>query len=410
LKSLRVLHLCTKDQGGAAIAGIRLHKGLLLNGVDSHFLFQEVKTAEVPESSFLPQLPKSLKRQILNKFGLGRDVLQKNKARVSTLPRNYDMFSFADSDVDITALPKYQQADVINLHWVPRFLDYPSFFRKCTKPVVWTLHDMNPFSGGFHYQRDVEKNQGKIMELDREIFQVKEEAYRHCRSLSVVAPSRWMYQEAKSSPLMGRFPVYHIPYGIDTTIFRPYDQAVARQVFNLPPDRKLLLFVSDSLKNERKGFDLLLEALGSLEGKNLWLCAVGSAKAASSQLKQMSSLGRISDERLMALLYSACDAFVLPSREDNFPNVLLEATACGTPVIAFPIGGVPDIIEDGKNGVIAGEVSAAALQSALKRFLSEPLAMSSPQISENTRKKYALQEQATQYQALYHQMLEKNSE
>lgn len=407
---LSVLHLATKDQGGAAIAGIRLHKGLLQLGVDSQFLFQEKKTATIPSSSYLPWKPKSLKKQLLNKLGLGLDIAQKNKARLRDISRNYDMFSFADSGVDITQLPEYQQADVINLHWVPRFLDYPSFFRKCTKPVVWTLHDMNPFSGGFHYQRDIEKNQGKIMALDQQIFEVKKAAYRHCQSLSVVAPSRWMHEEAKASELMGSFPNYHIPYGIDTTVFKPYDQAFAREVFNLPPDKKLLLFVSDSLKNERKGFDLLLEALSNMEDENLWLCAVGSAKAATSHLKQMSSLGRVSDERLMALLYSACDAFVLPSREDNFPNVLLEATACGTPVIAFPIGGVPDIIEDGKNGLIAEDVSANALQSALKRFSSEPPALSRAQISDNTSKKYALQEQATRYQALYHQMLDKNRE
>ncbi len=410
MSNLHVLHLATKDQGGAAIAGIRLHQGLLQLGVDSRFLFQEKKTATIPSSSYLPQKPKSLKKQLLNKLGLGRDIVQENKSRLRDISRNYDMFSFACSGVDITQLPEYQQADVINLHWVPRFLDYPSFFRKCTKPVVWTLHDMNPFSGGFHYKRDVEKNQGRIMVLDREIFQAKEEAYRHCRSLSVVAPSRWMHEESKASKLLGRFANYHIPYGIDTTVFKPYDQSFAREVFNLPIDKKLLLFVSDSLKNERKGFDLLLEALSNMEDDQWWLCAVGNPNVANSHLKQISSLGRISDERLMALLYSACDAFVMPSREDNFPNVLLEATACGTPVIAFPIGGVPDIIEDGKNGLIAEDVSANALQSALKRFSSVPPALSRALISDNTGKKYALQEQATRYQALYHQMLDKNRE
>jgi glycosyltransferase involved in cell wall biosynthesis len=212
-----------------------------------------------------------------------------------------------------------------------------------------------------------------------------------------------MYEEASSSELMGDFPNYHIPYGIDTTVFKPYERAFVRDVFNLPPDKKILLFVSDSLKNERKGFELLKQALSEIYNDKFWLCAVGNNDVDTGHLENSCNFGRINDERLIALLYSACDAFVLPSREDNFPNVLLEATACGTPVIAFPIGGVPDIIEDGKNGLIAKNVSSVALAEAISSL--DIHQFDSQSISGKTTKDYNLKVQAAKYEELYRKLL-----
>lgn len=406
---MKVLHICTKDSGGAAIAGIRLHKGLLGQGVNSKFLFQEKKTTEIPQSYYLDRDKKTFRSQLFDKLRFHKSIEQKNKEKLKGVAKNYDMFSFAESDIDITHLELYQEADLINLHWVPRFLDYPSFFRKCKKPIVWTLHDMNPFHGGFHYLLDQEKNSGTIKKIDRQIWAVKQDAYVHCASLTTVAPSKWMYQAVTSSVLLGNFPAHHIPNGIDTTIFKTHNQLFARDVFNLPEDKKILLFVSDSLSNERKGFDLLLQAISEIQDDALWLCTVGKANVETDQFSNISSLGNIADERLISLLYSACDAFVLPSREDNFPNVLLEATACGTPVIAFSIGGVPDIIQHEKNGLLAEDVSANSLQAAIEIFLSGKFQFSRDKIREQTSKDYTLEVQAEQYITLYNKILKHSS-
>lgn len=401
---LKILHVCTKDNGGAAIAGIRLHKGLLAQNIDSKFLFQEKKTYDIPQSYYLDVQEGSLKRQLLSKAGIYKSVHQKNKAKLKGIDKNYDMFSFPNSETDITELELFQEADIINLHWVPRFLDYPSFFKKCKKPVVWTLHDMNPFSGGFHYKRDQEKNSGLIKEIDQQIFSIKKAAYQHCQSLNIVTPSQWMYHEAKKSELLGDFPIHHIPYGLNTYIFKMHEQTFARRVFNLPEDKRILLFISDSLRNERKGFDLLLNALSEIKDDSIWLCTLGKANVEIDQLTNMSSLGKISDERLISLLYSACDAFVMPSREDNFPNVLLEATACGTPVIAFPIGGVPDIIQHGENGLLAEELSAKALKDTIEIFLSNQYNFKAENIRSFTVNNYSLDIQASSYISLYHSL------
>ena len=404
--NIKVLHVGTKDTGGAAVAGIRLHRGLLQQGIESKFLFQEKKTTEIEESYYWKPRGSSLKQQLIDKFTLHQTVQQKNSKRLRDIPKNYDMFSFPDSEADITQSPLYQEADVINLHWVPRFLDYASFFRNCKKPLVWTLHDMNPFSGGFHYQRDLVRNKGRIIHLDQQIRIKKKEAFSQSKQLTLVAPSYWMYEKANNSELLSGFSIQHIPYGLDTSIFKLHNQAFARRVFNLPKDKKILLFVSDVLSNERKGLDLLLEAISAIEDDSLWLCAVGNTKEENSSLRNVSYLGRVNDERLIALVYSACDAFVLPSREDNMPNVKLESIACGVPVIAFPVGGIPDVIQSGNNGVLADEVSSASLYNSIKRFLDSNYHFSREEIRKDTIENYSFEVQAKRYIRLYNDIAE----
>ena len=399
------MHVSTKDRGGAAIAGIRLHKGLLKQGVGSKFLFQEEKTTDIEESYYWRKKEKTLKQQLLAKLAFRQTIQQKNKQKLARLPRNYEMFSFVNSDADITQHPLYNEADIINLHWVPRFLDYPSFFKKCKKPLVWTLHDTNPFSGGFHYKGDLERNKGVIVDLNKLTYNVKKQAYSYNPSLTVVTPSRWMYEEAKNSELLGRFPIQHVPYGVNTSIFKVYNQAFARDIFNLPNNKRLLLFISDSLDNHRKGFDLLLKAVSTIKDESLWLCAVGEKKIDSDNLKNITYLGRINDERLIALLYSACDAFVLPSREDNLPNVMLESVACGTPVIAFPVGGIPDVVKEGENGILAQEVSSSSLREAISKFLANHYYFNREKIHQEAVENYCLSKQAKGYIELYNSLL-----
>ena len=405
--NIKVLHISTKDNGGAAIAGIRLHKGLLRQDIDSNFLFKEKQTNDVPQSHYVTAKEKTLKSQLLSRFGLQKSIQEKNKEKLKSLPHNYEFFSFPESGIDITQLDIYQEADIINLHWIPRFLDYPSFFRKCTKPIVWTLHDMNPFMGGFHYHGDQQKNEASFKALDEQIRLVKKEAYSTNNNLTIVTPSRWMHQQASASILLKDFPIHHIPYGVDTSIFKMHDQTFARRVFNLPKDKRILLFISDSLSNERKGFDLLLKAFSKEIDDSLWICTVGNAQLAMEELSNITNLGRIADERLIALLYSACDVFVLPSREDNFPNVMLEATACGTPIIAFPIGGIPDIIQNGFNGILAeGNIlSGESLHRAITQFTEQSFTFEREKIRNFTEQHYSLDQQASAYKKLYQQLL-----
>ena len=405
---MKVLHIGTKDTGGAAIAAIRLHRGLLASGVSSSFLFLK-RHREVECSydfkkmlSIRPSLLANIRRLIFRKD----TVAYKQKQQLKRFPGTYEGFSFATSDYDITEHPAYQDADIVNLHWVPRFLDYPSFFRKNKKPLVWTLHDMNPFLGGFHYEGDLERNSEDLRKLSELVLKQKVEALKDAK-IHIVAPSKWMLNASCRSQAFSSFPHSHIPYGLDLSVFKPLDKHFCREVFNLPQEKTILLFISERIDHQRKGFDLLQNALSGIDTSSITLCAVGDQTPVSDE--SIRSIAGIRDERLMSLLYNAADAFVLASREDNFPNVVLEATACGTPVIAFPIGGIPDIVQNEFNGVIAEgeEPTSTSLRQAILRFLNSSAPFDRTKIRNYTSERYALSDQASAYTALYQQILEK---
>ena len=349
------------DTGGAGKACVRLHRGLLDQGVDSKLLVLVQNDPSVPES-YLFYGNRMIRRKL--RFGINKIVSRKSK--ISSLTKGYEGFSFPYSAHKLHLHPLVQWADVVNLHWVASFLDYPSFFRATSKPVAWTLHDMLPFSGGYHYRV------GFPMDAYdchiRENVTVKTRAVENA-NLTVVPLCEWMKSESESSKAFGDLTHQLIPNGINTDQFRGHDRELARSVFNIPHDKKVLLFAADVLENKRKGFDLLIRALQQLgDSESVVLAVVGRGIVEIDTLQSI-SLGYIADERLMALAYSAADLFVIPSVEDNLPNTVVGSICCGTPVVGFNIGGIPDMIQESINGCLANETNAESLCSVLKKAL-----------------------------------------
>jgi len=372
LEKIRVVHISTSSTGGAGNAAMRLHQGLRKKGVESHFLCLYGPKHKLPNVHAVSvKYPHFIRRGLYNKLGIPTTSEQKNANALKGKEGNYEIFSFPTSSYDLSTHSLVQEADIIHLHWVANFLDYPSFFKNCPKPIVWTLHDMNPFQGGFHYQEDVERNDKVFRDLENQLCQKKINALKHTSNIHVVCPSKWLFEESRNSESLGEYPHFQFSYGLDLNLFKPLPKAFARSVFNLPSDKNILLFVSESVQNRRKGFDLLLKAVKELSlSEETIICAVGK-NTHSENISGIVHLGRVQDERLMPLLYSAADAFVLPSREDNLPNVMLESLACGTPVISFPVGGMLDVIKNGLNGILASEVSSTALQEAIEQFIRQ---------------------------------------
>jgi glycosyltransferase involved in cell wall biosynthesis len=167
-----------------------------------------------------------------------------------------------------------------------------------------------------------------------------------------------------------------IPYGIDTERFQPRDRHFARQLFRFPPDVQVVLFVADWVRERRKGLDLLLEALRRLEGyPQLHLLAIGHG-AASLELGELgertTGIEFVRDERLMSLVYSAADLFVIPTLQDNLPLTALEALACGIPTVGFDVGGLPDIVREGQTGSLTRPGDVLALRNAIAELLHDP--------------------------------------
>jgi glycosyltransferase involved in cell wall biosynthesis len=172
----------------------------------------------------------------------------------------------------------------------------------------------------------------------------------------------------------------------------------------LPLDKKIILFAADIVENSRKGFAFLQKALEKIQNENILSCAIGS-KTQLDNHNNIIALGRIVDERLMAIAYAAADVFVIPSLEDNFPNTMIEALLCGTPVIGFPVGGIIDAIDDEINGYICSEISVNALKETIEKFLENPNFFDRSKIAQNAKEKYALSIQAKKYIDLFQQIL-----
>jgi glycosyltransferase involved in cell wall biosynthesis len=225
--------------------------------------------------------------------------------------------------------------------------------------------------------------------------------------LTIVSPSSWLARLARESSLLGGRRVEVIPNGLDTEIFKPIDRVVARHSLNLPTDGPVVLFGARWLADPRKGGDLLYEALGRF-GAPCTLLTFGEGNLPACNLPNVTlrSLGALDDERAMAMVYSAADVFAAPSREDNLPNTVAEALACGTPCVAFDVGGLSDLIVHGKNGYLAARTDPGLLLEAIRFVIDHPNPGSLRAYArERAVKKYSRDVVTRQYVGLYEELI-----
>lgn len=419
---VQVLHLSTNDIiGGAARAAYRLHQGLCRHqGTESFMLVRRRDSTDGGVLRFLPSRKLSDRiRRRLRKWRIDRDFSRYEESR----PEGAERFSDDRSQYGTELTEQIPPCDVINLHWVGEFVDYGALFRMLPEevPVVWTLHDMNPFTGGCHYDQGCDRYVGRCgacpqlgsteeYDLSRQIYVRKKAALSEMSTdrVQIVADSHWLAQEAQRSSLLGRFPVSVIHYGLDLDTFAPREHALARSVLGVPPEAEVLLFVSASVENSRKGFSLLVQALTGIEGlPNLFLLSVGGGKPGFPSRLAHEHLGRVGNDRFLSLIYSAADVFVIPSLQEAFGQTALEALACGTPVVGFDVGGIPDMVRPGITGLLARVGSVDELRDAIAGLLGDPVAREA--MAENCRRiaveEYALEVQARRYIELYEKVL-----
>lgn len=263
------------------------------------------------------------------------------------------------------------QSDVVNLHWIAGETISIEEISRIRKPVVWTLHDMWPFCGAEHYAPDepmarwingydsTNREAGaRGLDINGVVWRRKKRAWS--RPSRVVAPSRWLADCASRSYLMQHWSIYTIPNPIDTAVFKPIEKEVARSLIGLPQHKKIILFgAAGGSADSRKGFDLLESALRRLSSEvdpqeNLCVI-VGELEPLRAPTLGLPTrwMGRFCDDYSMAVLYSAADVVVVPSRQDNLPQSGTEAQACGCPVVAFNTSGLPDVVVHRETGYLA---------------------------------------------------------
>ena len=394
---MNILLVNTIDSGGAAKACIRLHKGLLKAGISSKILFLKQSDSEI-EASYKLYGDRKMFSQLKD---AQHKLYGSRNHKVKKLPKSGGLFTFPHSSHRLSQHPLIKWADVVNLHWVSQLINYSTFFKKVKKPVVWTLHDMNAFSGGYHFKTGFPVD--AYRQLIKANLNAKKTALKQVEKLQVVTPSEWLGKVSQNSEVFKGFPHAVIPNGIDTSIFRPYDKSFARNVFGLPTDKKVILFVAHATSDKRKGIAYLQKAFEQHLPDNVALAVLGGKTQDLNLSNQIYKLGKIHDERLMALAYSAADLFVIPSLEDNLPNTVVESICCGTPAVGFEIGGVPDMVKNELNGFLVKEINAEALARNILKALDFPFDKKT--IREDAVNRFDDALQAKNYTALFQQLI-----
>ena len=350
---MRVLLISTSDlTGGGAIAAYRLMEALNNNGVKAKMLVRDKISSSVTVAQVGTKIPKVLERlQIM-----------------SHLKGKLWQADTADFGIDVTKTDEYKEADVIHLHWVNQGMVSLSSLKqmiKDGKKIVWTLHDEWPYLGICHYRGDCQETECKNCPLlpgntAHKHFLKKQELYKK-GNITFVGCSEWITQRAKQA--MPEAQVVHINNCIPHNIFRPIDQQEARKRLDLPQDKKIILFCSQNLNDERKGYVYLQQALEKLSTINSQLLTICVGKG-----------GRyINSPEEMANMYAAADVFVTPSLQDNLPNTIAEAMSCGTPCVGFNVGGIPEMIDHLQNGYVAQYKDVADLAEGIQYVLSHDM-------------------------------------
>ena len=370
---MKILHVNYHAAGGgAAIAVRRLHCELLRRGVDSRVLVVDAAGAAVPavreaggRSRAFCRAAQHLERLLLRLDGDSR----------TCLPRSLNLFP-----TGLVSRIHAEKPDLVHLHWINGGMIGVGELPSIVPPVVWTLHDGWPFCGAEHHHAADDERFRSGYRDGRDFWN----AWNWKRKLRLwrdwsfrgVCPSEWLTREAAESVLLARSQPVCIPNGVDLELFSPGNRNEARRKLGLPEQGRFILFGAASASDPNKGGPEFLEALRRLAARpdtgDISLLWLGKGACPSGVPFPVIGLGFVAEEPMLADCYRAADLFVLASKYDNLPNMLVEAAACGTPLAAFGVGGIPDIVVPGVNGFLAPPADAAGLADAMSAALDAP--------------------------------------
>ncbi|MGN6179197.1 MAG: glycosyltransferase family 4 protein [Mucilaginibacter sp.] len=422
---MKVTLINTSDAGGGAPAAcLRLLKALEGQGIDANLLVQK-KTTRGRDVT-------SVERNLFDRKHAMFNFLYERLSFIALHEKDKSVrfaFSTANAGMSIKNEKLIKDADILHLHWTNSgFLSIRNLreLLMLGKPIVWTMHDMWAFTGGCHYAGDCGhfsrqcgdcfflKDPGKA-DISYTGWLRKADMYSGVKNISFVACSEWLADIARQSSLLKGYNIQSIPNPIDTHIFSPGNKAEIRAKRKIDPDKKVILFGAANINDRRKGISYLVEALRLLKNDypvkgQVEIVVFG--KNRDFDLNALSfpvhELNIITSQEEMAEIYSMADVFVTPSIEDNLPNTVMEAMACGTPVVAFNTGGIPEMIDHQQNGYLANFKASGDMAKGLYEML---YASNYAELSQSARSKvlrdFNNETVASQYIELYQSLLKK---
>ncbi len=418
---MRVLHLSNSDlKGGAAKAAFRLNEALNMINFRSDLL---VKLKESNDTNVF-QLSNSKKYKAL---AMGSGVIDKFLFKIY---KNRDNITYSSGLIGFNLKRNeiYQKADLIHIHWINNgFISLKMFKRiiGSNKPIVWTLHDSWGFTGGCHIRLGCEKYKNKCRrcprlksksnyDLSTFIFNKKMKTYQG--DFTVVSPSNWLANKALESALLKNKKIEVIPNPINVDIFKPVDKKLSRNFLNLNKGKfYILVLVSNTKDDQWKGIDYLVKSLKKLatldkydEKVELIVFGTKYSKNLNKLPFKINYMGYLNDDLSLSLVYNAADIFVTASIEDNFPNTILESLSCSTPVVAFDVGGINDLIDHKSNGYLANSKDSSDLLTGIKWFIEkqENMRKYKKNARDKVLKNYSYLTVGNKYMNLYNQLLD----
>lgn len=403
---MKVVHILTTFDGGAGIAAYRIFNSTRALGVDAKALVAYGKNTDIvnvikPVNVFSRFWLIRRVQVFLQNKGIWPQTEVIRRRIQSEMDKNAKECFFSSPVTlykTIADHPWVKEADIVHLHWVGDFLDYKSFFSKVEKPIVWGMQDENPGLGGFHYEIWKKEATDSFKSFDDELIQLKCQAMKNVKSMTMVVIASKLKEFAKRSKLLCNYPCVVINNGVEKEKFVPIPINIAREALNIPKDSRVFLFVAQNIHDKRKGLKELINALENLNMPNTLLVCLGTFHSVPESSVQIRCEGFVSNNRLQSLFYSAADYFVMPSFAEAFGQVALEALACGTPLIAFPNDGAHDLITSG-NGVLCQDFTVDSLVEGIKIAMNEEY--DRMKIREDAIRRFSYDKIGKQYLELY---------
>lgn len=380
---VKVVQIQYSTESGARSA-LRLQNAFMQDGIDSSIISLQLGVTKLPGITYLGQ-----KQKIISRIDVRVQTFLLKK-----MHKEFGLFSYPVLGSDISHFEEVQDADIIYIHWALNgFLNFKSLEKLAAlnKPVVIVMHDMWNISGGCHYSFTCEKYKtgcsncqmfiaNKSDDLAFAGFKKKLNLYNKFSNLYFISPSKWLYNSAKEALLTKNKPVFYIPNVLDNKLFKPFDKSIAKNILNINSAQTVIAFGAVSVNSPYKGWPYLQKALELLQQeemyKNILVLIFGSgysreiADAIPFKTKFMGYLG---DEYSTMIVYNAADVFIVPSLADNQPTTVQESLCCGTPVVGFNVGGIPDMIEHKKNGYLANYKDSEDIAGGVKYCLQNKL-------------------------------------
>jgi glycosyltransferase involved in cell wall biosynthesis len=370
---MRVLHICFADSGGAGIGMLNLHRALLAAGVDSKVLV--AKKSSCDERVFCAEQNLNLHsysqnkvirllQKVIRKIGCRFSQLDKYEGMVKQIPSSQSaFFTFPITHYDITQHPLVKEADIIHLHWIANFVDFPSFFHNVSQSIVWTLRDENPGLGGFHYESAKAEFGKYYAPIEDAFIKIKRDSLSGCNNLHLVAMSDVMQTFCSNNAVLAPFPIHRIDNLVDLSSYNSIDRPIAKMALGLTDNAFSVLFVSVTLSDARKNLSIVYEAVKRLPFKTVLIC-VGKNDFFTAVPEDVICLNSVDSARIMSAVYSAADVFVTPATQESFGKTTVESLSCGTPVISSRAGIAPEVITS-ENGILLDAITVDAVSKAL---------------------------------------------